>query len=75
MLLPRTSNGNKSVIGSGSWLVGGGGGTMVSFIPKDETLQNVKKPKKIVRLNFLDALMCPKAYTFCKIPKVEICQF
>ena len=33
---------------------------MVSFTPKDETLQNAKKPKKIARLTLINALMCPK---------------
>ena len=33
---------------------------IVSFTPKDETMQNAKNPKKIVRLTLIDALMCPK---------------
>ena len=36
------------------------GGTLVSFTPKDETMQNAKKPKKIVRLALIDDLMCPR---------------
>ena len=34
--------------------------TLVSFTQKDKTMQNAKKPKKIVRLTLIDALMCPK---------------
>ena len=31
--------------------------TLVSFTQKDETMQNAKNPKKIVRLTLVDALM------------------
>ena len=41
-------------------VVVGGGGTLVSVIQKDKKMQNANKPKKIVRLNLIDALMCPK---------------
>ena len=34
--------------------------TLVSFNLKGETMQNAKTSKKIVRLNFIDALICPK---------------
>ena len=34
--------------------------TMVSFTPKKETMQNVKNPKKIVRLNLIDVIMWSK---------------
>ena len=41
-------------------LVLGGGGTLVSFTQKDETMQIAKNPKKIARFTLIDALMCPK---------------
>ena len=47
---------------------------MVSFTQKDEAMQNVKTPKKIARLTSIDTLMWPKALTFGKTQKVEICQ-
>ena len=34
--------------------------TLVSFTPREETMQNAKNSKKIVRLTLIDALMCPK---------------
>ena len=36
--------------------------TLVSFTQKDETMQNAKNHKKIVRLTLIDALMCPKTF-------------
>ena len=33
----------------------GAEGTLVSFAPKDETLQNAKNPKNIARLTLIDA--------------------
>ena len=39
---------------------GGGGNTLVTFTPKDETIQNAKIPKKIVGLTLIEALCIQK---------------
>ena len=39
---------------------GGGEGTLISLTPKDKTIQNAKKPKKVVSLTLIGDLICPK---------------
>ena len=43
--------------------------TLVCFTPKDESIQNAKKSKKIVRLTLIDVfsveLICSKNWIFC----------